>query len=753
MPTSVLNLFAGADGDITTSGIAIRIALVCCSIFAVVQLFSLWGTKYGDHHTLSKSLFLSLVLHGCLGLGWATVAQNLPKQVSVVDNGPGTINVPISFVNDTDSAPTIGKNDMPVFVKGPSRDGPFTREAHNPTRFMDSETTIAEIANPQINETPTVDDIREIPDFASLPQETAPDLDRSDVEASRSPADGPNTLDQQPIIPESKPRNVTRSNVSRSGQNALPADSFDAPTSPSVKRGASTRLAPRIEEPTNLDLPSDYAADAPPKPQGTADQDALRKPETPSPSEFDDGQAGSLAESSSNNSQISNPRRATRSAPLATRVNESSRDDLTIEGGASRPGSTKGKSRQSDTVPSDDQLLADRSRPDLDDPSPEPKLDKTRSQSGSRAPARAPETYRARTTGQRMSSVLKNGGSAESEKAVEDSLKWFSSIQDSDGHWSAATYGGGADEVDKEGQARHGGGKFADTGITGLVVLSFLGAGYTHEKGPYTNEVRKALEWLINQQMDNGYLGGESKYYDQNYCHAMATFAIAEAYAMQANEADFPELRSAVKSAVSLICSMQNPDGGWRYQKGVPSDMSMFGWQVMALKSAVNGGVSVPEKTRIGMVRFLNGHAQGDYGGLAGYKKGDRPTPAMTAEALFCRQLFSVKANDPAAKEAVTFLRKRLPNIRNDREYDEYYWYYGTLAMRNQDEESWREWNASLRDLLINLQVKQGRFAGSWDPKGKWGGIGGRLYSTALSTMCLEVYYRYQSNNKPADVQ
>ena len=65
--------------------------------------------------------------------------------------------------------------------------------------------------------------------------------------------------------------------------------------------------------------------------------------------------------------------------------------------------------------------------------------------------------------------------------------------------------------------------------------------------------------------------------------------------------------------------------------------------------------------------------------------------------------------------------------------------------MHHLDDDVWQEWNKSLRDLLISQQRTEGPLAGSWDPKGKWAGIGGRLYSTSLSTMCLEVYYRYTS--------
>ena len=347
-----------------------------------------------------------------------------------------------------------------------------------------------------------------------------------------------------------------------------------------------------------------------------------------------------------------------------------------------------------------------------------------------------------------MSNVLRNGGSEESEAAVENSLKWMASVQEPDGRWSSSKHGGGSVDKDPQGQPRLDGGKYADSGVTGLVLLSFLGAGYTHEKGPYTQEVKHGLDWLIGQQQSkNGYLGGDATRFDQNYCHAIATFALAEAYAMQKDASEYPQLRNAVRRGVELIAALQNEDGGWRYGKGTDtdSDMSMFGWQLMALKSAVNAGISVPDKTRRGMVKFLDERARGNHGGLAGYRRKDPPTPAMTAEALFCRQMFTSHNEDAASREAVTYLLRNLPRATS---YDEYYWYYGTLAMHQVDDASWQEWNRSLRDLLITMQRREGPLAGSWNPTGKWAGIGGRLYSTALSTMCLEVYYRYQLKSK-----
>ena len=43
----------------------------------------------------------------------------------------------------------------------------------------------------------------------------------------------------------------------------------------------------------------------------------------------------------------------------------------------------------------------------------------------------------------------------------------------------------------------------------------------------------------------------------------------------------------------------------------------------------------------------------------------------------------------------------------------------------------------------MTIQRKQGASAGSWPANGVWGGYGGEVYSTAMATLNLEVYYRY----------
>ena len=59
-------------------------------------------------------------------------------------------------------------------------------------------------------------------------------------------------------------------------------------------------------------------------------------------------------------------------------------------------------------------------------------------------------------------------------------------------------------------------------------------------------------------------------------------------------------------------------------------------------------------------------------------------------------------------------------------------------------DDHWQRWNDALRAALLSRQVHQeGPLAGSWDTSDLWGSYGGRVYTTALATLTLEVYYRF----------
>jgi hypothetical protein len=347
-----------------------------------------------------------------------------------------------------------------------------------------------------------------------------------------------------------------------------------------------------------------------------------------------------------------------------------------------------------------------------------------------------PEVYRLRTSPDRARLAERHGATRDTEAAVQAALKWLAAAQSADGRWAPRQFGAGR-EAKIAGHERYGAGSTADTGLTGLAALAFLAAGNTPLDGTYQATTRRALEFLVRSQGADGSLGGEAAIYESMYCHGMATIALTEAYGMTKDA----RLRDPVRRAVLYTLGAQDPQGGgWRYRSQESGDTSQLGWQLMALKSAELAGIPVPDDAWKGVGRFLKSVSSGSGGGLASYRPAENVSRTMTAEALVCRQFLGMPAESPTAQEAGNYLLAALPGAERS---DFYYWYYATLGMYQLGGLHWQRWNDALRATLPASQVQSGAFAGSWDPDNVWGNYGGRIYSTALGTLCLEVYYRF----------
>jgi hypothetical protein len=221
------------------------------------------------------------------------------------------------------------------------------------------------------------------------------------------------------------------------------------------------------------------------------------------------------------------------------------------------------------------------------------------------------------------------------------------------------------------------------------------------------------------------------------YCHGMASLAMSEAYLLTGDYRLKPPVERATQYTVN---AQHRGSGGWRYQPGDLGDMSQFGWQVMALLSAEMAGIPIPSTTRDGMLRFLQSASSGTHGGLASYRPRERPSRSMTAEALACRLFLALADDEAAIQEAAAFVSEEMPDSG---QANLYYWYYATLALFQLQGDQWRRWNAALQERLLNSQRTDGDWAGSWDTNTVWGGYGGRVYTTAMAALSLEVYYRY----------
>jgi hypothetical protein len=156
----------------------------------------------------------------------------------------------------------------------------------------------------------------------------------------------------------------------------------------------------------------------------------------------------------------------------------------------------------------------------------------------------------------------------------------------------------------------------------------------------------------------------------------------------------------------------------------------------MALKSARLAGLQVPEPVLVRARRFLDS-VQEQEGALYGYMKpGRQPTP--TAVGLLSRMYDGWRQDDPRLAAGVEYLQKLGPSRT-----DMYFNYYAHQVMHHYESPGWDAWNRELRDRLIATQVRRGHEHGSWYFNDQHAESGGRLYTTAMCIMILEVYYRY----------
>jgi hypothetical protein len=372
--------------------------------------------------------------------------------------------------------------------------------------------------------------------------------------------------------------------------------------------------------------------------------------------------------------------------------------------------------------------------------------------------------------GGRRSGRAKVGKSV--ERALLAGLEWLKDHQSEDGRWDPDDFPG---ECDKPPPYSDGEGRDIHTvGITGLALLAFLGFGDTMNDGEYKEVIRKGIAYLRSvQDKDTGEIG-ENPSLDGIYNHAIAALALCEAQ----YGAPSPLLKKSAQQAVEYIAKARNPYSAWRYS--VPgdntNDTSVTGWMVFALAAAEDAKLTVDSQAFEGSLSWFD-EVTDPSTGQTGYTKmgegSSRPrhlvdtypaskTESLTAVSVLCR-LFCAKSTgtdiyasgggDPRQRDlierGVQRMVDHLPqwDSADLSTVDMYYWYYGSYALyqlSDKHAKAWKDWEDALsKAILPNQRDDIPCFQGSWDPVDPWGEDGGRVYSTALMVLCLEVYFRY----------
>ncbi|MEE8106889.1 MAG: prenyltransferase/squalene oxidase repeat-containing protein [Planctomycetota bacterium] len=352
------------------------------------------------------------------------------------------------------------------------------------------------------------------------------------------------------------------------------------------------------------------------------------------------------------------------------------------------------------------------------------------------------------------------GSTGMTQNAVEIALQWLADHQDVDtsGGWDCDDFA----KHDPADDKCSGAGKpHYDTGVTGLALLAFLGAGYTDRGNAHQNKfarnVRMGLRYLMSVQDDEGCFGARASQHFM-YNHAIAALAMCEAYWMTRK----PAYKKPAQDGLNFIAMSRNPYMAWRYEpRGGENDTSVTGWMVMTLKSGVFAGLDIDPDAFEGARQWVDKMTDPEFGQVGYLQAGGSParpeglqdkfpaekSQSMTAAGILTRIFLGENPQKSELIQKGAALCAEQPPVWNpdDGSIDMYYWYYATLAMFQVGGPSWRKWNAHMKEAIVNHQHPKnaGSKKGSWDPIGPWGPDGGRVYSTAVLAMCLEVYYRY----------
>ncbi|MFK7818350.1 MAG: prenyltransferase/squalene oxidase repeat-containing protein [Planctomycetaceae bacterium] len=282
-----------------------------------------------------------------------------------------------------------------------------------------------------------------------------------------------------------------------------------------------------------------------------------------------------------------------------------------------------------------------------------------------------------------------------------------------------------------------GGHSASGSGVTGMAVMVFLASGEDPNFGPYSKNIRRALQHMISSQdARTGYVGGSM------YHHGFAMLGLSEAYGIIDDDLLWSGSKAAKKRSIgealelAVRCAVtsqkRNQWGGWRYgPTDTSADTSVAGAVLMGLLAARNAGIEVPDKCTDKALDYFkkmtSKHGTVGYSGGAGGFGGSK-----NLQAIACLVYSIGKRKDWTQFKAV--LKSVQGNIEHtEGSYPFYYRYYMAQALFQADFEGWKRWNRETIQYLKDMQAENGSFRSSH----------GETYGTAMSLLALALNYRF----------
>lgn len=304
----------------------------------------------------------------------------------------------------------------------------------------------------------------------------------------------------------------------------------------------------------------------------------------------------------------------------------------------------------------------------------------------------------------------------ELKRRVDRGLAFLAVMQEKDGAWVAAGR--------------------PHPAVTALSVLAFLSAGHVPGEGSYRDHVEKGVRRVLAWQRPDGLIAADEGH--ALYHHGVCTLMLTQVAGMT-DAALARDVRPALAKAVTVLLKAQRPGmgvfaGGWRYRIDSPdADLSVSGWQLLALRAAKDLGADVPAERIDAALAFVRRCHDPRSGGFC-YVPGGPVTHACTGTAILALALRGGAM--PRGLDAVRAGTYLLNHPLQDGEKHYYYAaYYGAHAMHRLGGNYWAVYRGGLHRRLFARQRRGGGWLGD-------DGYGSS-YATAMALLALTVEYAY----------
>jgi hypothetical protein len=311
--------------------------------------------------------------------------------------------------------------------------------------------------------------------------------------------------------------------------------------------------------------------------------------------------------------------------------------------------------------------------------------------------------------------------------AIDKGLSYLAKIQQPDGSfpakWDARSY---------------------PACMTALSGLALLASGSTPEAGPYAENLRRAMIYLMNagDSHANGLIAGKEEA-RCTYGHGFSMMFLAQCYGVEETLAYEDRLKHTLGRAIKLVAQGQSPGGGWLYSPaGGGSEGSTTACVLQGLRACRNVGIKVPTETidrAVGYLRFC----QNPDGGLF-YSEAFRggSLPAISAAAIVC--FYSAGVYDKAAggkSEESIFVDKlwryvdhNTREFSNRKDFNVYLNFYLAQAKYQRGGTHWEAYYKQISKDLLSSQSANGTWPGE---------DVGPTYGTSIACMILQLPYGY----------